>query len=194
MKNDIYSVDQAVLTGLASVASPSGCISASLWEDKESGRYFYSLSNGGEQVVLPSQIGIITQNIDFSCGAEYVPGEVRDVTDSYTLLSGKRRGKVEHSCREYSFVLKKDGARADEAIAACRGVLADESIPWEAAALEEKCRALAEPLEMKLKNLLQPLRVAICGNMVSPPLFESIELMKREDVLARIDAVVGLVF
>jgi len=110
MKNDIYSVDQAVLTGLASVASPSGCISASLWEDKESGRYFYSLSNGGEQVVLPSQIGIITQNIDFSCGAEYVPGEVRDVTDSYTLLSGKRRGKVEHSCREYSFVLKKDGA------------------------------------------------------------------------------------
>ena len=91
-------------------------------------------------------------------------------------------------------VLKKDGARADEAIAACRGVLADESIPWEAAALEEKCRALAEPLEMKLKNLLQPLRVAICGNMVSPPLFESIELMKREDVLARIDAVVNLVF
>ena len=91
-------------------------------------------------------------------------------------------------------VLKKDGARADDAIAACRAVLADESNPWEAAVLEEKCRALAEPLDMKLKNLLQPLRVAICGNMVSPPLFESIELLQRADVLARIDATVATVF
>ena len=91
-------------------------------------------------------------------------------------------------------VLLKEGARAQEAIAACREVLADEANPWEAAVLEEKCRALAEPLDMKLRNLLQPLRVAICGNMVSPPLFESIELLKREDVLARIDAVVAEVF
>ena len=91
-------------------------------------------------------------------------------------------------------VLLKDGARADEAIAACREVLSDEANPWEAAVLEEKCRALAEPLDMKLKNLLQPLRVAVCGNMVSPPLFEAIELMDRADVLARIDAVVARVF
>jgi glutamyl-tRNA synthetase len=91
-------------------------------------------------------------------------------------------------------VLLKEGARAQEAIAACREVLADEANPWEAAVLEEKCRALAEPLDMKLRNLLQPLRVAICGNMVSPPLFESIELLKREDVLARIDATVAEVF
>lgn len=91
-------------------------------------------------------------------------------------------------------VLRKEGARADEAIAACREVLADKANPWEAAVLEEKCRALAEPLDMKLKNLLQPLRVAVCGNMVSPPLFEGIELMARADVLARIDAVVAEVF
>ncbi|MBP3867130.1 MAG: glutamate--tRNA ligase, partial [Eggerthellaceae bacterium] len=88
----------------------------------------------------------------------------------------------------------KEGARADEAIAACREVLADEANEWKAEVLEGKCRALAEPLEMKLKNLLQPLRVAICGNMVSPPLFESIELLSREDVLARIDATVAEVF
>ena len=91
-------------------------------------------------------------------------------------------------------VLLKDGARADEAIAACRAVLADETLPWEASVLEEKCREMAEPLSMKLKNLLQPLRVVVCGNMVSPPLFESIELMTRADVLARIDAAVALVF
>ena len=91
-------------------------------------------------------------------------------------------------------VLQKESARPAEALDACRSVLADESIAWEAAALETACRAAGDKLEMKVKNLLQPLRVAVCGNMVSPPLFESIELMKREDVLARIDATRALVY
>ena len=91
-------------------------------------------------------------------------------------------------------VLRKDGARADEALRACRGVLADESIAWECEPLQEACRALCEPLDMKAKNLFQPLRVAVCGNMVSPPLFESIELLKRSDVLARIDYALSEVF
>ena len=67
-------------------------------------------------------------------------------------------------------------------------MLADETIAWECAALEVACREKGDALEMKVKNLLQPLRVAVCGNMVSPPLFESIELLPRADVLARIDA------
>lgn len=91
-------------------------------------------------------------------------------------------------------VLRKEGARADEALAACRSVLADRAVPWEAEPLQEACRALCGTLEMKPKLLFQPLRVAVCGNMVSPPLFESIELMERADVLARIDSVVAQVF
>ena len=85
-------------------------------------------------------------------------------------------------------VLLKESARPAEALAACRAVIADESTPWEAAALETACRARGDEFEMKVKNLLQPLRVAVCGNMVSPPLFESIELLDRADALARIDA------
>lgn len=91
-------------------------------------------------------------------------------------------------------VLKKEGARADEALVACRSILADESRAWEAKSLEGACRALGEELELKPKLLFQPLRVAVCGNMVSPPLFESIELLPREDVLARIDYVTKEVF
>ena len=66
-------------------------------------------------------------------------------------------------------VLLKEGARADEALAACRAILADESRAWEAASLEAACRELGEEdaLNMKLKLVLQPLRVAVCGNMVS---------------------------
>jgi glutamyl-tRNA synthetase len=91
-------------------------------------------------------------------------------------------------------VLLKDGARADEALAICREVLADESRAWEFEGLQEACRAAGEAAGLKPKLLFQPLRVAVCGNQVSPPLFESIELMPREDVLARIDATIKAVF
>lgn len=91
-------------------------------------------------------------------------------------------------------VLLKEGARADEALAICRSVLADESLPWDFEILQERCRALGEEAEIKPKNLFQPLRVAFAGNMVSPPLFESIVLLPREDVLSRIDQVTAEVF
>ncbi len=91
-------------------------------------------------------------------------------------------------------VLLKEGAEADKALAICRAVLADESIPWEVDALQDKCLADGEAAGFKAKNLFQPLRVTVCGNMVSPPLFESIVLMDRADVLARIDNVTTAVF
>ncbi len=87
-------------------------------------------------------------------------------------------------------VLGKDGAAS--ALAICRDVLADASVPWECEPLQERCRALGEEAGLKPRNLFQPLRVAVSGNMVSPPLFESIVLMDRADVLARIDAVKGM--
>jgi glutamyl-tRNA synthetase len=91
-------------------------------------------------------------------------------------------------------VLLKEGARAGEALAICREILATESIAWETNALQDACKAAGEAADLKPKLLFQPLRVAVSGNMVSPPLFESIELMSRADVLARIDATVSLVF
>ena len=91
-------------------------------------------------------------------------------------------------------VLLKEGARAKEALESCRAILADESREWECKGLEAECRKLGETLDMKLKFVFQPLRVAVCGNMVSPPLFESIELLTRQDVLCRIDQVSSEVF
>jgi glutamyl-tRNA synthetase len=91
-------------------------------------------------------------------------------------------------------VLLKEGARAEEALRACREILADESIAWACDPLQDRCRELTEKLDMKAKFVFQPLRVAVCGNMVSPPLFESIELLDRSDVLARIDSTLEQVF
>ena len=75
-----------------------------------------------------------------------------------------------------------------------RQVLADASVAWDAEALQLACRQLGEQAGLKPKLLFQPLRVAVAGNMVSPPLFESIVLMDRSDVLGRIDNVTAAVF
>ncbi len=101
---------------------------------------------------------------------------------------------VELDEKSVAKVLAKEGARADEALRGCRAILADEGVAWECKPLQEACRTLTETLDMKAKLVFQPLRVAVCGNMVSPPLFESIELLPREDVLARIDKTIAEVF
>lgn len=103
-------------------------------------------------------------------------------------------GRVELDEKSVTKTLTKEGARADEVLRAVRDILADESIPWECEPLQERVRALTETLDMKAKGVFQPVRVAVCGNMVSPPLFESIELLPREDILARIDQTLSEVF
>lgn len=73
-------------------------------------------------------------------------------------------------------------------------ILADTSIEWACDPLQDRCYELTEKLELKPKLVFQPIRVAVTGSQVSPPLFESIELMKRKDVLARLDYTLSTVF
>lgn len=90
--------------------------------------------------------------------------------------------------------LLKEGCRADEVLHKVRAILADESIPWQCDPLQDTCRELVDTLGLKAKLIFQPIRVAVTGSQVSPPLFESIELMKRNDVVARIDYTLSEVF
>lgn len=90
--------------------------------------------------------------------------------------------------------LLKEGCRADEVLREVRAILADESIPWQCDPLQDTCRELVDKLGLKAKLVFQPIRVAVTGSQVSPPLFESIELMKRSDVVARIDYTLSEVF
>lgn len=90
--------------------------------------------------------------------------------------------------------LLKEGCRADEVLRKVRAILADESIPWQCDPLQDTCRELVDSLGLKAKLIFQPIRVAVTGSQVSPPLFESIELMKRSDVVARIDYTLSEVF
>jgi glutamyl-tRNA synthetase len=68
-----------------------------------------------------------------------------------------------------------------------RAALADLEA-WAAPGIEAALRAaLIEGLGLKPKVAFGSLRVAVTGRRVSPPLFESIELLGRERTLARID-------
>ena len=55
--------------------------------------------------------------------------------------------------------------------------------PVDAASLEASLRGLADDLDIKVGQLLGTLRVATSGLKVSPPLFESLEILGRERVV-----------
>jgi len=58
---------------------------------------------------------------------------------------------------------------------------------WLGAELEAAARRLAEESGAKLGDLAQPLRAAVTGSTVSPPIFEVLEVLGREEALGRIE-------
>jgi glutamyl-tRNA synthetase len=63
--------------------------------------------------------------------------------------------------------------------------------PWAAASIEEALRALADELEEKPRVAFQPIRLAVTGSKISPGLFESLELLGRDETLRRLAAASG---
>jgi glutamyl-tRNA synthetase len=53
--------------------------------------------------------------------------------------------------------------------------------------VEAALRSVVERLDVKPKEVFQPIRVAISGTTVSPGIFESVAALGREETLARID-------
>jgi glutamyl-tRNA synthetase len=60
--------------------------------------------------------------------------------------------------------------------------------PFDTATVERALRGVVERLEVKPKEIFQPVRVAITGTTVSPGIFESVAALGRDETLARIDA------
>jgi glutamyl-tRNA synthetase len=58
--------------------------------------------------------------------------------------------------------------------------------PFEAEPIEAELRALAERLGLKPREAFQPIRLALTGSNVSPGLFESLEVLGKEESLARL--------
>jgi glutamyl-tRNA synthetase len=87
----------------------------------------------------------------------------------------------------------KDRPATATVLRGVRDTLASLTV-WEAAAMEDALRTIAEQLGFaeKAGKIFQPLRVALTGQGASPGIFEVLMLLGRERSLARIDAALVL--
>ncbi len=92
--------------------------------------------------------------------------------------------EVVYDATDVAKVLDAEGIKVVEAAREALAPLTE----WTTAAIEEALRAkLVDELGLKPRNAFGPVRVAVTGRRVSPPLFESLELLGREVSLARLD-------
>ncbi|MDQ4005749.1 MAG: glutamate--tRNA ligase [Actinomycetota bacterium] len=62
---------------------------------------------------------------------------------------------------------------------------------WSTGAIESALRELKDERGLGSKKAFQPVRAAVTGTLISPPLFESLELLGRERTIARLRAAAG---
>ncbi len=91
--------------------------------------------------------------------------------------------------------LKPDPASWDKAMKAPDAatvldgaIAAYADVPWEAEALKVELERIGEGVGLKLGKAQAPVRVAVTGRTVGPPLFESLVVLGRERTLERLGA------
>jgi glutamyl-tRNA synthetase len=58
--------------------------------------------------------------------------------------------------------------------------------------IEQKLTTLAEKLDIKLNGIFMPIRVAVTGSLISPPLLDSIRLLGLEKTVTRLEGAIKL--
>ncbi len=104
---------------------------------------------------------------------------VRELADGASFLFAERPLKLDDKAA------KLIDADAKAALAALYARFSAAQV-WTAAALEEVVRTFAEETGAKLGKVAQPLRAALTGRAVSPPVFDVLEVLGRDEALARI--------
>ncbi len=122
------------------------------------------------------------------------------VLDAAMPLVAERMNKLTEAVDMLGFLLVDESAfERVEQIDEAGGVVVEaahdalRALPeWTAAEIEAALRGrLVEDLGLKPRLAFGPVRVAVTGRRVSPPLFESLELLGRERSLARLQAAVA---
>ena len=152
------------------------------------------------QRVLPylSDAGVLPADADAPSSVELVRAVAPLVQERIT--GALRRGRrCCGSCSSDEDVRGRrgrrgEGARRGRATGAggrdrrARGAVTE----WAAAAIEQALKtALVDGLGLKPRKAFAPVRVAVSGRTVSPPLYESMELLGRERSMGRLRAALG---
>ncbi|AYA27010.1 MULTISPECIES: glutamate--tRNA ligase [Rhodococcus] len=138
-------------------------------------------------LVEHGRIGADVDDTLFRTAADLVQTRIVVLGDAWDLLKFLFVDDADFTLDEASAAknLKEDAASVlDASVAALEGVA-----EWTTPAIEEALKsALIEGLELKPRKAFAPVRVAVTGSHVSPPLYESMELLGRERTLARLRA------
>jgi glutamyl-tRNA synthetase len=96
-----------------------------------------------------------------------------DVPQSSSLIPKKQDAKTTlEVLKQVVPIIKKMANTADEVI-------------------EEELVALANGLEIKVNGVFMPIRVAVTGSTISPPLFDSIRLLGLDTAVARLERAIS---
>ncbi|WP_127782673.1 glutamate--tRNA ligase [Rhodococcus sp. X156] len=123
----------------------------------------------------------------FATAADLVQTRIVVLSDAAALLGFLFVDESEFTIDEAA-AKKTLGPDAEPALNAA--VAALEALEgWDTASIEEALKmALVEDLGLKPRKAFAPVRVAVTGSTISPPLFESLELLGRERSLGRLRA------
>lgn len=124
----------------------------------------------------------------FTRVADLVQTRVATMTEIATMVDFLFTDTVDIDPASWNKTMKASEARA---------VLSDaakvyEICQWDTASLKNELEMLGESHGVKLGKAQAPVRVAVTGRSVGPPLFESLEVLGREAVLARMRAALEL--
>src|SRR5947209_124172 len=114
---------------------------------------------------------------------EIAAEKIQTLADFWPLVSFLFDGPVEDPDAFERVICHPGGV---ETLREAREALATAE-PFDVEHVEEVLRGVVESRGEKPARVFQPVRVAIAGSTVSPGIFESVALLGREEVLARID-------
>lgn len=121
----------------------------------------------------------------FAAAAELIQTRIVVLGDAWDLVKFFNDDAYVIDERSAAKELKPEAAEVLDATLSALEAVTD----WNTANIEAALKAaLLDGLELKPRKAFGPIRVAVTGAAVSPPLFESMELLGRERSLARIRA------
>jgi len=94
--------------------------------------------------------------------------------------------QIEFEPQAVEKVLRKNAGAGLNALRDIRNILQTVQ-PWHAHDIEEAAKRYCDAKQLGLGNVAQPIRVAISGTTISPPIFQSLEFLGKERTMGRID-------
>jgi len=136
--------------------------------------------------LVESELGRTLDDREAAVYAAIAPFELeraKRLTDAAPQVTFLFVDDVAYDDASWEKVMTKQEARValDGALARLEGLAG-----WDSPSIEEALRAMLEEHGLSASKGFQPLRVAVTGSSVSPPLFESLEALGRERALQRL--------